>query len=62
MSVIDFLFLALASGFAGFVDAVAGGGGLVQLPALLIGLNDKPIPLILGTNKVPSILAQHQLQ
>lgn len=55
MSVLDFLFLALASGFAGFVDAVAGGGGLVQLPALLIGLNDKPIPLILGTNKVPSI-------
>ena len=55
MSVLDFLFLALASGFAGFVDAVAGGGGLVQLPALLIALNDKPIPLILGTNKVPSI-------
>lgn len=55
MSVLDFLFLALASGFAGFVDAVAGGGGLVQLPALLIGLNDKSIPLILGTNKVPSI-------
>ena len=55
MSVLDFLFLALASGFAGFVDAVAGGGGLVQLPALLIGLNEKPIPLILGTNKVPSI-------
>lgn len=55
MSVENFLFLALASGFAGFVDAVAGGGGLVQLPALLIGLNDKSIPLILGTNKVPSI-------
>ena len=55
MSVLDFLFLALASGFAGFVDAVAGGGGLVQLPALLIGIHEKPIPLILGTNKVPSI-------
>ena len=55
MSFIDFIFLALASGFAGFVDAIAGGGGLVQLPALLIALNEKPIPLILGTNKVPSI-------
>ena len=55
MSVANFIFLAFASGFAGFVDAVAGGGGLVQLPALLIGLSDKPIPLILGTNKVPSI-------
>jgi uncharacterized membrane protein YfcA len=55
MSLINFLFLALASGFAGFVDAVAGGGGLVQLPALLIGISNKPIPLILATNKIPSI-------
>ena len=55
MSVANFLFLALAAGFAGFVDAVAGGGGLVQLPALLIGISNKPIPLILATNKIPSI-------
>ncbi len=55
MSLATFVFLALASGFAGFVDAVAGGGGLVQLPALLIGISDKPIPMILGTNKIPSI-------
>ena len=55
MSVANFLFLALASGFAGFVDAVAGGGGLVQLPALLIGISNKPIPLILATNKIPAI-------
>jgi len=55
MSLATFLFLALAAGFAGFVDAVAGGGGLVQLPALLIGISDKPIPMILGTNKIPSI-------
>ena len=39
MSILTFIFLALASGFAGFVDAVAGGGGLVQLPALLIGIS-----------------------
>lgn len=55
MGVGNFLFLFLAAGFAGFVDSVAGGGGLVQLPALLIGVSNKPIPLILGTNKVPSI-------
>lgn len=55
MSVANFIFLALAAGFAGFVDAVAGGGGLVQLPALLIGISNKPIPMILGTNKIPSI-------
>ena len=34
---------------------MAGGGGLIQLPALLIGLPNKELPLILGTNKVPSI-------
>ena len=55
MSVANFIFLAAAAGFAGFVDAVAGGGGLVQLPALLIGISGKPIPLVLGTNKIPSM-------
>ena len=55
MSVEVLIFLSLASGFAGFVDAMAGGGGLIQLPALLIGLPNKELPLILGTNKVPSI-------
>lgn len=55
MSALTWVFLALAAGFAGFVDAVAGGGGLIQLPALLIGINGKPIPMILGTNKIPSV-------
>ncbi len=55
MSIEVLIFLALASGFAGFVDAMAGGGGLIQLPALLIGLPNKELALILGTNKVPSI-------
>lgn len=51
----QWIFLALAAGMAGFIDAIAGGGGLIQLPALLIGLSNKPIPMVLGTNKVPSI-------
>jgi len=55
MSIEIALFLAIASGFAGFVDAMAGGGGLIQLPALIVGLPNKELPLILGTNKVPSI-------
>ena len=55
MSIEVLIFLALASGFAGFVDAMAGGGGLIQLPSLLIGLPNKELALILGTNKVPSI-------
>ena len=56
MGIETVIFLVIAAGFAGFVDAVAGGGGLIQLPALLIGISEKPIPMILGTNKVPSFL------
>jgi len=55
MSIEIAIFLAIASGFAGFVDAMAGGGGLIQLPALILGLPNKDIALILGTNKVPSV-------
>jgi uncharacterized membrane protein YfcA len=45
--------LALASLAAGFIDAVVGGGGLITMPALLLGLPaGTPFPTILGTNKV----------
>lgn len=40
---------------AGFVDAIVGGGGLVQLPALLAGYPSTPPPVLLGTNKLGSI-------
>jgi len=46
--------LSLFAFLAGLVDAVVGGGGLVQLPALLITLPTSPLPLILGTNKFAS--------
>jgi hypothetical protein len=47
------ILLALLSSFvAGLVDAIVGGGGLVQLPLLLILFPDHRIPLLLGTNKV----------
>lgn len=39
---------------AGFVDAIAGGGGLIQLPALLIGLPQSSVVQVLGTNKLSS--------
>lgn len=49
------LLLILAAFLAGFVDAVVGGGGLIQLPALMLGLPaGTPITTILGTNKVVS--------
>ena len=48
--------LLLAALTAGWVDAVVGGGGLVQLPALLIGLGPTSAAVhALATNKVASV-------
>ncbi|HEY3529425.1 MAG TPA: TSUP family transporter [Nocardioides sp.] len=49
------LLLGLAGLAAGFVDAVVGGGGLIQLPALLVGLPSASPVQILATNKLGSI-------
>jgi uncharacterized membrane protein YfcA len=46
--------LVLAALAAGFVDAVVGGGGLIQLPAMLIGLPDASVVQIAATNKLAS--------
>ncbi|MGA4669823.1 TSUP family transporter [Propionibacteriaceae bacterium Y1923] len=48
-------FLVLAALVAGWVDAVVGGGGLIQLPSLLIGLPDASVPTISGTNKISAV-------
>jgi uncharacterized membrane protein YfcA len=47
--------LLLAACFAGFVDAVAGGGGLIQVPALFAGLPREAPATLFGTNKLASI-------
>ncbi|MFI2753670.1 TSUP family transporter [Cellulomonas sp. P22] len=47
--------LVLAGFAAGWVDAVVGGGGLVQLPALLLIPGISPVQA-LATNKVAGIL------
>ena len=47
--------LALAGLAAGFVDAVVGGGGLIQLPALVVGLPGATPVEMLGTNKLASV-------
>ena len=52
---ITIFFLILAAFSAGLVDAIAGGGGLIQLPALLIGLPQASTVEVLGTNKVASV-------
>lgn len=46
--------LVLAALVAGWVDAVVGGGGLIQLPSLLIALPDEPVATVSGNNKVSS--------
>ncbi|MDQ1484154.1 MAG: uncharacterized protein QOF35_2230 [Actinomycetota bacterium] len=40
---------------AGWVDAVVGGGGLIQIPALLLGFPQATPVQILATNKLASI-------
>lgn len=47
------LLLFAAAFFAGFVDSIAGGGGLITVPAMLIA--GIPPLQTLGTNKVQSI-------
>lgn len=40
---------------AGFVDSSVGGGGLIQLPALLLFFPNLPVVNLLGTNKLVSV-------
>ena len=46
--------LCIAAFCAGFIDAIVGGGGLVQLPAALVILNTFPVVSIVGSLKIPA--------
>jgi uncharacterized membrane protein YfcA len=48
--------LCAAAFAAGLVDAVVGGGGLIQTPALFLFLPTVPVPTVLGTGKVASLV------
>lgn len=50
----DLVLLCLASFLAGFVDAIVGGGGLIQLPAALVILPHFPVSSVIGSLKIPS--------
>lgn len=50
-----FVAMGLAGLAAGWIDAVVGGGGLIQLPALLLGFPGAAPVQILATNKLASI-------
>ena len=47
-------FLCLAAFFAGFVDAIVGGGGLIQTPVALILLPNYSVASIIGSLKFPA--------
>lgn len=51
----EFAALMLAAFGAGLVDAVAGGGGLIQVPALFSALPAEAPATIFGTNKGSSV-------
>lgn len=45
--------LCIASFVAGFIDAIVGGGGLIQTPVALILLPTQSVATIIGTLKIP---------
>jgi uncharacterized membrane protein YfcA len=47
--------LCLASFAAGFIDSIVGGGGLIQLPALMMTLPQFSVVSLLATNKLVSM-------
>lgn len=51
----DLVLLGFAALLAGFIDAVAGGGGLIQVPALFTALPLQTPATLFGTNKLASI-------
>lgn len=46
--------LCLAAFFAGFIDAIVGGGGLIQTPMGLVLLPNLPVATVIGTLKIPA--------
>ena len=52
----EIILLCLAAFAAGFIDAIVGGGGLIQTPAILITLSKYPVATLLGTTKIPSFI------
>lgn len=51
----DYAFLAAAAFLAGMIDAVVGGGGLIQIPALFSAFPHASMGTLLGTNKLASV-------
>jgi len=52
----ELIILCTAAFFAGFIDSIVGGGGLVQTPATLVVLPQYPVATLLGTTKIPAFI------
>lgn len=50
----EIIVVCLAALMAGFIDAIVGGGGLVQTPVLFMMFPQYPVATLLGTTKLPS--------
>ena len=50
------LLACLAAFSAGFMDAIVGGGGLIQAPAMFIIFPKMPVLMVIGTNRASSIV------
>jgi uncharacterized membrane protein YfcA len=50
----ELILLCLAAFAAGFIDAIVGGGGLIQTPAGLVLLPHLPVSTVIGTLKIPA--------
>jgi uncharacterized protein len=50
----ELILLCLVAFAAGFVDAIAGGGGLIQLPLGIVLLPQYPVATVVGTLKIPA--------
>jgi hypothetical protein len=50
----DIIIVCVAALAAGFIDAIVGGGGLVQTPVVFMTFPHLPVASLLGTTKIPS--------
>lgn len=50
----EIILLCIAAFTAGFIDAIVGGGGLIQTPSGLILLPQYPVATVIGTLKIPA--------
>jgi uncharacterized membrane protein YfcA len=55
MDTVTLVLLCLFAFTAGFVDAIAGGGGLIQTPAALVLLPQYPVSTVIASLKIPAV-------